>query len=121
MSQEQKEEDTNTDLSTCFGHQNKLKNWQQLCRDLGVKNAEEFSSITQCKTALKSKHVNIYGRRTTEVQKEGEGDVLKGAGEERGSCQGVIEDHLLMGDGGWLGDGNSRKMDAALVYGTKLV
>ncbi|KAG4431825.1 hypothetical protein IFR05_012687 [Cadophora sp. M221] len=41
-----------------FGSENKLENWQRLCRDVG--NEEVPESITKCKLALRKVWVNIF-------------------------------------------------------------
>ncbi|KAK3950470.1 hypothetical protein QBC32DRAFT_13963 [Pseudoneurospora amorphoporcata] len=45
------------DFARYFG-ENKLENWQRLCRDIGIH--QELPSITRCRKVLKSVHVNIF-------------------------------------------------------------
>lgn len=41
------------------GNVHSLQAWQDLCRTVGVEGVDAFTSITQCKDALKGKFVNI--------------------------------------------------------------
>ncbi|KAH6704021.1 hypothetical protein BKA61DRAFT_680265 [Leptodontidium sp. MPI-SDFR-AT-0119] len=41
-----------------FGSEDKLENWQRLCRDVGIEDVP--GSITKCRLALRKFWVNIY-------------------------------------------------------------
>ncbi|KAK3300429.1 uncharacterized protein B0H64DRAFT_15286 [Chaetomium fimeti] len=45
------------EFKTYFGD-GLLDDWQRLCRDVGLNG--EYSSITQCRKALRTVHVNIF-------------------------------------------------------------
>ncbi|KAH6619175.1 hypothetical protein B0J18DRAFT_236884 [Chaetomium sp. MPI-SDFR-AT-0129] len=47
-------------FDTYFGY-GTLADWQRLCRDIGLEaEGKNTSSITQCRKALETVHVNIY-------------------------------------------------------------
>ncbi|KAG4416990.1 hypothetical protein IFR04_009880 [Cadophora malorum] len=47
-----------TEFARYFGSEDKLKNWQRLCRDVGIEDVPR--SLKNCKQALRNVWVNIY-------------------------------------------------------------
>ncbi|PVH79114.1 hypothetical protein DL98DRAFT_420947 [Cadophora sp. DSE1049] len=47
-----------TEFARYFGSEDKLENWQRLCRDVGIQDVPR--SLAKCKLALRKVWVNIY-------------------------------------------------------------
>ncbi|KAH7400385.1 hypothetical protein BKA64DRAFT_708069 [Cadophora sp. MPI-SDFR-AT-0126] len=47
-----------TEFARYFGSEDKLENWQRLCRDVGIEDVPQ--SLKKCKVALRKVWVNIY-------------------------------------------------------------